>query len=413
MIPSEIEALARRGSASENIRIEAPQDGIVATLSVREGMYIQPNTTIMSLADLSTVWLQAEVFESQADWVAAGQAAEARLEYMPGSEFSGQVDYVYPVLDPVTRTLRVRLRFDNPRERLKPNMYARVSIYGRLKPNALSIPREALIPAPGRDRVVVALGEGRFRVHEVLTGLESGSYVEILAGIEEGNQVVTSALFLIDSEASLAGSVKRLQAVNAIPVDQDPGPIFASGWVDEVNPAERRVRISHGPIEALGWPSMTMVFDARPGVDLSGIEAGQSIRFSLEQEHAGEYVLANVFSGENGTGELADMEGGVFPDSAPATPAEPAGESRRIKAAAIVRGVMPAERALKLEHDAIPELDWPAMTMTFRVSESVSLDPLEAGQSIHFSMVEEDGVWVIDQVHVMSTPASNEGQDHD
>ena len=413
MIPSEIEALARRGSASENIRIEAPQDGIVATLSVREGMYIQPNTTIMSLADLSTVWLQAEVFESQADWVAAGQAAEARLEYMPGSEFSGQVDYVYPVLDPVTRTLRVRLRFDNPGERLKPNMYARVSIYGRLKPNALSIPREALIPAPGRDRVVVALGEGRFRVHEVLTGLESGSYVEILAGIEEGNQVVTSALFLIDSEASLAGSVKRLQAVNAIPVDQDPGPIFASGWVDEVKPAERRVRISHGPIEALGWPSMTMVFDARPGVDLSGIEAGQSIRFSLEQEHAGEYVLANVFSGENGTGELADMEGGVFPDSAPATPAEPAGESRRIKAAAIVRGVMPAERALKLEHDAIPELDWPAMTMTFRVSESVSLDPLEAGQSIHFSMVEEDGVWVIDQVHVMSTPASNEGQDHD
>jgi Cu(I)/Ag(I) efflux system membrane fusion protein len=224
---------------------------------------------------------------------------------------------------------------------------------------------------------------------------------------------VTSAQFLIDSEASLAGSVKRLQAVNAIPVDQGPGPIFASGWVDEVNPAERRVRISHGPIEALGWPSMTMVFDARPGVDLSGIEAGQSIRFSLEQEHAGEYVLANVFSGENGTGELADMEGGVFPDSAPATPAEPAGESRRIKAAAIVRGVMPAERALKLEHDAIPELDWPAMTMTFRVSESVSLDPLEAGQSIHFSMVEEDGVWVIDQVHVMSTPASNEGQDHD
>ena len=113
-------------------------------------MYIQPNTPIMSLADLSSVWLQAEVFESQADWVAAGQAAEARLDYMPGTEFSGQVDYVYPVLDPVTRTLKVRLRFDNPGERLKPNMYARVSIYGRLKPNALSIPREALIPAPGQ-----------------------------------------------------------------------------------------------------------------------------------------------------------------------------------------------------------------------------------------------------------------------
>lgn len=413
MIPSEIEALARRGSASESIRVEAPQDGIVATLSVREGMYIQPNTTIMSLADLSTVWLQAEVFESQADWVAAGQAAEARLEYMPGAEFSGQVDYVYPVLDPVTRTLRVRVRFDNPGERLKPNMYARVSIYGRLKPNALSIPREALIPAPGRDRVVVALGDGRFRVHEVLTGLESGSYVEILAGIEEGAEIVTSAQFLIDSEASLAGSVKRLQAVDAFPVDQDPGPIYASGWVDEINPVERRVRISHGPIEALRWPSMTMVFDVRPGVDLSGIEAGQDIRFALEQEHAGEYVLAEVYSGRSGTGELTDMEGGVYPDSASATPAESAGEPRRITAAAVVRGVMPAERKLKLEHDAIPELDWPAMTMNFRVSDTVSIEQVEAGQSIHFSMVEEDGAWVIDQVHVMSTPASNGGHDHD
>ncbi len=192
MIPSELKLLAERGTASENIRIVAPQDGIVSSLSVRDGMFIQPNTTIMSLADLSSVWLQAEVFESQADWVAAGQAAEATLDYMPGVVFSGQVDYVYPVLDPVTRTLKVRLRFDNPDDRLKPNMYARVSIYGRLKPNALSIPREALIPAPGRDRVVVAVGDGKFHVHEVMTGLESGEYVEILAGISEGDEVVTS-----------------------------------------------------------------------------------------------------------------------------------------------------------------------------------------------------------------------------
>jgi Cu(I)/Ag(I) efflux system membrane fusion protein len=173
MIPSEIKALAKRGTASERIKIIAPQDGVVTSLSVREGMYIQPNSTIMSLADLSSVWLLAEVFESQADWVAAGQAAEARLDYLPDTEFSGQVEYVYPVLDPVTRTLKVRLRFDNPSERLKPNMYARVSIYGRLRPNALSIPREALIPAPGRDRVVVSVGEGKFHIHEVMTGLES------------------------------------------------------------------------------------------------------------------------------------------------------------------------------------------------------------------------------------------------
>ncbi|MCH8057687.1 MAG: efflux RND transporter periplasmic adaptor subunit [Proteobacteria bacterium] len=212
MIRTEIIKLAHRGSASENIQVVAPQDGVVSFLGVREGMYIQPNTTIMSLADLSSVWLQAEVFESQADWVAAGQAAEARLNYMPGEVFSGQVDYVYPILDPKTRTLRVRLHFDNPGERLKPNMYARVSIYGKLQPNALSIPLEALIRAPYRDRVVVSLGDGKFRVHEVMTGMESGEWVEIIAGIEEGDKIVTSAQFLLDSEASLVGSIRRLDS---------------------------------------------------------------------------------------------------------------------------------------------------------------------------------------------------------
>ena len=212
MIRAEITQLARRGSASENIKVVAPQAGVVSFLGVREGAYIQPNTLVMSLADLSSVWLQAEVFESQTEWVAAGQAAEARLDYMPGKVFNGQVDYVYPVLDPVTRTLRVRLRFDNPGESLKPNMYARVSIYGKLQPNALSIPMEALIRAPYRDRVVVSLGDGKFRVHEVMTGMESGEWVEIIAGIEEGDKIVTSAQFLLDSEASLVGSIRRLDS---------------------------------------------------------------------------------------------------------------------------------------------------------------------------------------------------------
>jgi len=298
MIPSEITALEQRGTASENIKIVAPQDGVITSLSVREGMYIQPNSTIMSLADLSSVWLQAEVFESQADWVAAGQAAEARLDYMPDAEFSGQVDYVYPVLDPLTRTLKVRLRFENPGERLRPNMYARVSIFGRLKPNALSIPREALIPAPGRDRVVIAMGEGRFQVHEVMTGLESGEYVEILAGISEGDEVVTSAQFLIDSEASLAGSIRRLESVDPLPEQRELGEVFASGRVDDVDHENRRVRVSHGPIDVLGWPSMTMVFDIKPAVDLAGVKVGQGIRFSLVQQHAGEYVIEHIYSGE-------------------------------------------------------------------------------------------------------------------
>jgi Cu(I)/Ag(I) efflux system membrane fusion protein len=266
----------------------------------------------MSLADLSSVWLQAEIFESQAEWVAAGQAAEARLDYMPGEVFTGQVDYVYPVLDPKTRTLRARLFFENPGERLKPNMYARVSIYGKLHPNALSIPREALIRAPDRDRVVVALGDGKFRVHEVMTGMESGEFVEILAGIEEGDEIVTSAQFLLDSEASLAGSIQRLDSQPMRLEERRVKTVFASGRVDAVDAAKNRVRITHGPIDELGWPGMTMEFDTLPGVDLSAVRAGQEVRFQLKQEHAGEYAIESlVLSSADSRDLMQQMEPGA------------------------------------------------------------------------------------------------------
>lgn len=291
MIPAEIEALRQSGTVSENIQVVAPRDGVVTSLNVRDGMYVQPNMTAMSLAGLDTVWVQAEVFESQAEWVAAGQAAEAWLDYLPGSVFSGEVDYVYPVLDPRTRTLRVRLRLDNPGEKLKPNMYARVSIFGKLRPRALSIPREALIRGPERDRVVVALGDGKFEVHEVLAGMESGEWVEIIAGISEGDRVVTSAQFLIDSEASLRGSVQRLGPVPEAPEDEPPVTAFGSGWVEEINMTDRRMRISHGPIDELGWPAMNMDFEVGPEIELQAFEVGEDIRFQLRQTASGRFMI--------------------------------------------------------------------------------------------------------------------------
>jgi len=345
------------------------------------------------------------VFESQADWVAAGQAAEARLEYMPGSEFSGQVDYVYPVLDPATRTLRVRLRFDNPNERLKPNMYARVSIYGRLKPNALTIPREALILAPGRDRVVVALGEGRFHVQEVLTGLESGEFVEILAGISEGDDVVTSAQFLIDSEASLAGSIQRLDSIEKVPGQRQLGKVFASGRVENVDSAKRRIRILHGPIDALGWPSMDMVFDVQPGVDLAGIRAGQVVQFVLVQGKAGEYLLQQIHADEED-----GATGTAVPERSAETGKSPAAEDT-VTARATVRGIDESMHTLRLQHDPIEVLGWPSMTMTFAVDPDVDISSLLSGQRIHFSMSrDKEGSWVIRQIHAMDDGAGVESQ---
>jgi len=291
MVRADIQRLAKTSKVTNTVQVLAPQDGTVTSLNVREGMFVKPATEIMGLADLSSVWLQAEVFESQADWVMESQSAEARLNYMPGEVFSGRVNYVYPVLDPKTRTLQVRLRFDNPDNRLKPNMYASVTIFGKSHPGALSIPREALIRGQDTDRVVVALGDGNYTVHEVMTGIESGDWVEIIAGLEAGDEVVTSAQFLIDSEASLAGSIQRLDANQMTANTGQQEAVFGNGIVNAVDAKARRIRVSHGPIEALGWAPMTMEFDVLPGADLETITIGQSIHFSLYQSEVGDYVI--------------------------------------------------------------------------------------------------------------------------
>jgi Cu(I)/Ag(I) efflux system membrane fusion protein len=418
MIQPEINNLETTGKATENIRVVAPQDGIIASLNVREGMYVQPNTTIMSLAALSSVWLQAEVFESQAEWVATGQAAKASLDYMPGYEFNGQVDYVYPVLDPKTRTLRVRLRFENPEELLKPNMYAQVSIYGKLHPNALSIPRQALIRSKGKNRVVVSLGKGAFRVHEVLTGMESGESIEILAGIEEGDEVVTSAQFLIDSEASLAGAIQRLDSTSAPTKKDESQTIIVSGRVEAVDLARNRIRIAHGPIDQLAWPGMTMEFDVAPGINLNKTQSGQNVRFTLQQQQAGEYIVASLSSEEDMTLSVQT------PDLGASGAKNQSNSIAKVRVAidetpsgtgeAVIMAIDQQNHVLELKHGPIESLDWPAMTMKFNVLEQIDLTLLEVGQSVQFTVrQQEDGGFAIEQLDGISPMTEGGGRDHD
>lgn len=409
LVPAEIAALEKSGEVAENIRVVAPQDGVVNALNVREGMYVQPNTVIMSLADLSSVWLQAEVFESQAEWVASGQAAKATLDYLPGQEFNGQVDYVYPVLDPKTRTLQVRLQFDNPAELLMPNMYARVSIYGKLHPNALSIPRDALIRSSGSNRVVLALGEGRFRVNEVLTGMESGDSVEILAGLEEGDRVVTSAQFLLDSEASLNGGIRRLSE-NAQPQDrQAPESVIASGRVEAVFPDRRRIWIAHGPIDALAWPAMTMEFDVLGVSSLDSIRVNQNIRFSLAQQPAGNYAIIELGTESERTvitpHQLESIDEAAPELTHPETGAE------TIAGMGIIIEIGLTSRMLKLQHESIEALGWPAMTMNFDVADNVDLSGLEKGQSIRFMLSQSTPGIRIESVEVLGGPAATNESD--
>tara|TARA_Y100001933_G_scaffold219258_1_gene227838 strand:+ start:6002 stop:7534 length:1533 start_codon:yes stop_codon:yes gene_type:complete len=223
MQDDQIEALKSRGEASELFDVHAPINGYVIDLGVRQGMFVQPGTTIMSLADLSTVWVDVDVFENQIDWVETGQTARMKLPFAPEREWTGEVDYVYPTIRAETRTARVRLAFDNPDLVLKPNMYANVAIDGAPRSDIVHVPSQAVIRTGGQERLILALGDGHFRPALVRTGLESEGRVEILGGLAEGEDIVVSSQFLIDSEASMDASLLRMIGDGPLPGQDHAG----------------------------------------------------------------------------------------------------------------------------------------------------------------------------------------------
>ena len=303
----QISKLEKTRKVSQTISVYAPQDGIVTMLMAREGMYVKPANEVLTLADLSSVWVMAEVFESQSAWVELGQPADVELSYMPGRTWEGKVDYVYPSLDAKNRTLKVRLRFDNPDETLKPNMYANVSIYGGAKEDVLSVPREALIRSGGTERLIIAKGKGRFAQRIVVAGMESGAFVEIKSGVSAGEKVVTSAQFLIDSEAGMKASLARMTDPEAEKMsDKEMAamnePAKGSGVISSLMIDHGMITLEHKAIESLGWPEMTMDFITQEGVSLKGLSVGDAVDFELTKS-ADKYLVSSIRKSTSGQGE--------------------------------------------------------------------------------------------------------------
>ena len=294
----QIKTLNKIRRVGQYVKVYAKQNGIIAKLNIRQGMFVMPQKQVMSLADLSSVWLLAEVFESQADWVKTGQPAEVKLSYLPGRVWEGEVEYIYPSLDPKTRTLKVRLRFENEDESLKPNMFAKVNIYGGAKREVLTIPREALIRTGNDQRVILSIGKGRFQAREVTAGIESGEFIEIVKGISEGDKVVTSGQFLIDSEASLKASIARMSSMDGKKEKMDPNmdmskKIMGTATLNSVMPAHNMINMAHAPIPALDWPAMEMDFTVKKGVSLQDLNKGDKVEFELEKGESG-YVVKSI-----------------------------------------------------------------------------------------------------------------------
>jgi Cu(I)/Ag(I) efflux system membrane fusion protein len=261
------------------------------------------------LAELTSVWIIADVFDTEAAWVSAGDRAIMTLPAFPGETWEGVVDYVYPTAEMMTRTVQVRLRFPNPGDRLRPNMFANVTIGAEPKQGVLTIPQSAVIRSSRGDRVILALGEGRFRPAEVKTGMESGGKVEVLGGLAAGERVVVESQFLIDSEASLDAGLLRMAAPDTeenAPMDMDgmsmsnmnmpagdmkeSDAVGAEGRVVSVDMDAKSVTIDHKPVPEIGWPSMVMAFKASPEIDLMSVKAGEPVRFAFRETETG-YVL--------------------------------------------------------------------------------------------------------------------------
>ncbi len=207
-----IERLEKTRTVQQAVTFYAPQQGVVDKLNVRAGFYVQPGTRIMSIGSLDEVWVEAEVFERQLPLLEEGAAVEMKLDYIPGKIWLGKVDYIYPTLDEKTRTVKVRLRFSNKQRELRPNMFARISITSVSIEKTLIVPSAAVIRTGTLNRVVLALGEGRFRSQEVSIGRVSGFNTEIISGLNVGDKVVSSALFLLDSESSKSAEFHRMDS---------------------------------------------------------------------------------------------------------------------------------------------------------------------------------------------------------
>ena len=227
---AQIRELENTGTPRKTLTLYAPASGTVTMKNVVEGQQIMPGQTLLQLADLSRLWLMVDVYEQDLSWVKTGTVARIELPYEPGRTITGKVDYIYDDLNPETRTIRARVSLPNPGLQLKPGMYATVHLNGGESQSLPVVPAEAIIRTGAQQMVILALGDGRFRPQPVTAGVEANAKVQILQGLQGGESVVTSAQFLIDSEARLQS------AVGAMMAGMDMGSAASAGAHDHATP---------------------------------------------------------------------------------------------------------------------------------------------------------------------------------
>jgi RND family efflux transporter MFP subunit len=295
----ELQRLEREGVMRRTVTLRSPVGGVVVEKPALKGMRFMPGEALYQIADLSGLWLLADIFEQDLGLVRPGQTAKITVNAFPDRTYTGRVAFFYPTVAAETRTGKVRIELANPGGLLKPAMFASVELAGGPQRKALAVPSSAVIDSGIRRIVLVQLEEGRFEPREVKTGARADEYVEITEGVKAGERVVVTANFLIDAESNLKAAVSGFQATPQPGTSQSPAKAGAvghraEGTVESIDTKAGSVNVTHGPVPTLKWPGMTMEFvlaNASLGVDL---KPGMAIAFEFVERKPGEYVITSI-----------------------------------------------------------------------------------------------------------------------
>lgn len=297
----QIKALARSGEPQRLLTYRSPVSGVVTEKKALQGMRFMPGDALYQVADLSSVWIVADVFEQDIAQVKLGAKAQARIDAYPGKIFSGAITYIYPTLNPATRTIPVRMELSNPGLLLKPGMFAQLELPASSSTPVLTIATSAVIDSGVRQIALVQAKEGRYEPRELILGARSQDRVEVIEGIREGELVVVSANFLIDAESNLKAAISGFGGAtqggspNQGAMGAPPAAGHqAEGRIEAIDSGSGAVSIAHGPVSSLKWPGMTMEFKLANGALLGSAKRGDRVAFEFVERGQGEWVITSI-----------------------------------------------------------------------------------------------------------------------
>ncbi|MDP3033375.1 MAG: efflux RND transporter periplasmic adaptor subunit [Rhodocyclaceae bacterium] len=285
----QIERLAGGGEARRTLTFRAPASGIVLEKRAIAGMRFMPGEMLYQIADISSIWVLADVFERDIGTLKVGQKVNVAITAYPDKVFAGKIAYIYPTLNAVTRTVPIRVELPNPGGLLKPAMYAAVEVGAGNTVPVVAVPLAAVIDSGTRQTVLVQKEEGRFEPREVKLGLRGDDYVEVREGVKAGEQVVVAANFLIDSESNLKAALGGMQDAPQATVSH-----HAVGTLDAVDAQTGTVLVTHEPVASLKWPAMTMEFVPANSALFADVKPGSAIHFEFVERKPGEWVITKL-----------------------------------------------------------------------------------------------------------------------